>query len=116
MREIKFRQRVKGTFHYWGFLTPDSFIGPVNPFDPSQQYTGLKDKNGKEIYEGDICTYSDVADFPKGRTIKGQVNYIGNRCALMLQDIMENSRGGHYLTLWDWAENIEVIGNLYENP
>lgn len=35
MHPIKFRQLVNGRFHYWGFLERDSFIGPVNPLDPS---------------------------------------------------------------------------------
>ena len=58
MREIKFRQPIFRkdkfeSFHYWGYLK-HGFTSPANADleKLSKQYTGLKDKNGKEIYEG----------------------------------------------------------------
>lgn len=62
MREIKFREAIYKDdfvkFHYWGYS--DGLSGL--PFDSGwgegvraiEQYTGLKDKDGNEIYEGDL--------------------------------------------------------------
>lgn len=115
MRTIKFRQRNKnnGQFHYWGAFKSGEFTGPMtsdNHVGPeeSNAFTGLLDKNGKEIYEGDITITND------GSTGK----------------IVWNEK----LARFDWNNNydswpledekypesvnqtLEVIGNIYENP
>lgn len=55
MREIKFRQKTKEGCHYWGYID-GVFISPLNTAEyknvPNDQYIGLKDKKGVEIYDG----------------------------------------------------------------
>ena len=63
MKPIKFRQRVKDTWHYWGFINEYGYLifkgieGNISSIEEalknSQQFTGLLDKNDKEIFEGD---------------------------------------------------------------
>ncbi len=71
------------------------------------QFTGLKDKNGKEIYEGDILQKKDV------RFIVGYGDNDENRgWGFNLNSI--RSRKGYHLSTD--VSKMEVIGNIYENP
>ena len=71
-----------------------------------QQYTGLKDKNNKEVYEGDLVECDDVI---RGR-MYGEVVYDNDHGAFRIVFT--------YFLQWTFykAENIEVIGNIFENP
>lgn len=71
------------------------------------QYTGLKDKNGKEIYEGDIVLID------KENQIKGQVKYSEQYASFIIVDT--NSIADEAENLSCYSE-IEVIGNIYDNP
>ena len=68
---------------------------------PLMQFTGLHDRNGKEIYEGDILQYTDNFNRP----ITGVVQYLGNGFWI------EEKDETHYM-----PNDREVIGNIYENP
>ena len=74
-REIKFRQKVldgngNKAFHYWGFMENGSFISPIKSTngtfhtakDNSEQFTGLTDRKGIEIYEGDILRWKNKTE------------------------------------------------------
>ena len=66
------------------------------------QYTGLKDINGKEIYEGDIVKHKQYVYFSQLTHYTGEV-HIGIHAGVM---VGYDSIG----------KDVEVIGNIYDNP
>lgn len=127
MRESKFRgRRVDNGEWVYGYLIEDQYIvGPIVEWtedyfnteywfrvDPETvgQYTGLKDRNGKEIYEGDLLrvTHED------GDSEVYQVRYMGDNDypAFDLVPHLDCDSNGlsHAMAVCE----IEVIGNIYE--
>lgn len=117
MREIKFRAWDKKLLHMYYdqdnekepnlWNIKDNIRGGklINNNCILMQYTGLKDKNGKEIYEGDILTLSNWTSnqYRKGNPI---TIYKVRIPGIFYEDCDEQigKRDG------------EVIGNIYENP
>lgn len=87
------------------------------------QYTGLTDKNGKKIWEGDIISYqrdNDDCPFPNKDTKKrfGKVFYQGFRSTFAIGMGRNGSRSIND-DLWKYVQNgnrVEVIGNVFDNP
>lgn len=68
------------------------------------QFTGLQDKNGNDIYEGDVLRY--------GSSPLYEVRFNASAWSV----ICKTQNGTAALTLNDRTKIFEVIGNIYENP
>jgi hypothetical protein len=72
------------------------------------QSTGLKDKNGKEVFVGDIikCTRGCPHEVYLEKEYGG--TYVGGMPAIYLKGLLSEG--------YAWTEHEEIIGNVYENP
>jgi uncharacterized phage protein (TIGR01671 family) len=115
-REIKFRawsMDMTGEFNVYEWETIKSTFASFIDDDATilMQYTGLKDKNGVEIYEGDILK-SD-----KGVLFKVLWGKDRGRYYAITNNVYSKSNKKYFAKGMLWIkEHCEVIGNKYENP
>ena len=123
MREIKFRawseryEKMDNDYMMsggWENCQLDDFFNRDDGI-VVMQYTGLKDKNGKEIYEGDICHVNENQTEDMSFDMLGAYGEFGV--------VIFNEDGCFGMKLTDTKrimkiddEDIEIIGNKFENP
>ena len=131
-REIKFRAWDKKMRRFINMIDCVTLVKDINNTNNCefQQFTGLQDKNGKDIYEGDVVlcpsgTLSDIRDVE----IEGEV-YKAYKPNPPIQYVISNMGYAFFLGTLEKPDyagvlnhqhnkmhyDLEVIGNIYENP
>lgn len=127
-RVVKFRAWDNGVMHQWNELQHTPPSGWNTERIHFMQFTGLTDKNGKEIYEGDVLLVPDEDVVPVTDEGQGPIE----ECPHIVQVTFKEGEFGFLIKATDYGEtgwftfrtwrdvtdpaDIEVIGNIYENP
>lgn len=121
MREIKFRAWDKALKKWTNYSIDDDLLmfydkqGECWEIDRGgerfvfSQYTGLKNINGKEIYEGDIVRAVGFSEWI------GVAKYSDKNQAFVFEGIDKNYRG-NIVFMSQFDQGFKILGNIYENP
>lgn len=109
MRELKLRYFWKGQWYYID-LYKDNTRAKFEAYESVKcsqfyQYTGLLDKNGKEIFEGDIVVWKHLndKDFYEVYYNPDEVHYFAKTAHGETESYLDST-------------HMEIIGNIYEDP